>query len=82
MIRVPLLLSLIAIGLAARTVTSTKTYGYYRFEYFGGIINGITLFVVAGLIVWEAIGRFFEPPTVASGPMNVNRINWFTSKFN
>ena len=52
-----LLLSLIAIGLAARTVTS-KTYGYYRFEILAALINGITLFVVAGLIVWEAIGRF------------------------
>ncbi|MEG7968023.1 cation diffusion facilitator family transporter [Bacillus cereus group sp. Sample30] len=64
-----LLLSLIAIGLAARTVTSKKTYGYYRFEILAALINGITLFVVAGLIVWEAIGRFFEPPTVSSGPM-------------
>lgn len=64
-----LLLSLIAIGLAARTVTSKKTYGYYRFEILAALINGVTLFVVAWLIVWEAIGRFFEPPTVASGPM-------------
>jgi cobalt-zinc-cadmium efflux system protein len=31
----------------------------------------VTLFVIAGFIVWEAYGRFFNPPTVASGSMMI-----------
>jgi len=33
------------------------------------LFNAITLFVVAGLIIWEAIGRFQHPQPVASGSM-------------
>ena len=46
-----------------------KSYGFYRFEILAALFNGVTLFVIAGFIVWEAYGRFFEPPTVASGYM-------------
>ena len=64
-----LLLSLIAIGLAARTVTSTKTYGYYRFEILAALINGLPYLLLRDLSCGKQFGRFFEPPTVASGPM-------------
>ena len=62
-----LLLSLIAIWFASKPPSANKTYGFYRFEILAALFNGITLFIVAGFIVWEAFGRFFEPPTVASG---------------
>jgi cobalt-zinc-cadmium efflux system protein len=64
-----LLLSLIAIWFASKPPSANKTYGFYRFEILAALFNGITLFIVAGFIVWEAFGRFFEPPTVASGSM-------------
>ncbi|MBD8070671.1 cation diffusion facilitator family transporter [Bacillus sp. PS06] len=64
-----LLLSLIAIWFASRPPSSRKTYGYYRFEILAALFNGVTLFVIAGFIVWEAYGRFFDPPTVSSGTM-------------
>ncbi|OAB44407.1 cation diffusion facilitator family transporter [Paenibacillus glacialis] len=64
-----LLLSLIAIWFASRPASPKKSYGYYRFEILAALFNGISLFVIAGFIVWEAIGRFSEPPTVASGAM-------------
>ncbi|KAA0549913.1 cation transporter [Bacillus sp. BGMRC 2118] len=64
-----LLLSLVAIWFSARPATSNKTYGFYRFEILAALFNGITLFIIAGFIVWEAFGRFFSPPTVASGTM-------------
>ncbi|MFJ8267606.1 cation diffusion facilitator family transporter [Peribacillus asahii] len=64
-----LFLSLIAIWFAAKPPSPNKSYGYYRFEILAALFNGVTLFVIAGFIVWEAYGRFFEPPTIASGTM-------------
>ncbi|WP_203362977.1 cation diffusion facilitator family transporter [Bacillus sp. REN10] len=64
-----LLLSLVAISFAARPASPTKTYGFYRFEILAALLNGVTLFVIAGFIVAEAYERFLEPPTVASGTM-------------
>lgn len=64
-----LLLSLVAIWFASKPASANKSYGFYRFEILAALFNGVTLFVIAGFIVWEAYGRFFEPPTVASGSM-------------
>ncbi|GIN38879.1 MULTISPECIES: cation diffusion facilitator family transporter [Heyndrickxia] len=66
-----LILSLFAIWFAQRPASRNKTYGFYRFEILAALLNGLTLFIIAGIIVWEAYGRFFEPPTVASGSMMV-----------
>ncbi|MFD0714719.1 cation diffusion facilitator family transporter [Paenibacillus sp. GCM10027626] len=64
-----LLLSLIAFWFAARPASPNKTYGFYRFEILAALFNGVTLFIIAGFITWEAIQRFSEPPAVASGSM-------------
>ncbi|TVZ85265.1 cobalt-zinc-cadmium efflux system protein [Aeribacillus composti] len=64
-----LALSLIAIWFAAKPASPNKTYGFYRFEILAALFNGVTLFVIAGFIIWEAVQRFFNPPTVASGSM-------------
>lgn len=64
-------LSLVAIWFASRPPSSNKTYGYYRFEILAALFNGVTLFVIAGFIVKEAIQRFNDPPTVASGTMMI-----------
>lgn len=37
-----------------KTASLSKTFGYYRFEIIAAFINGITLFVIAALIVVEA----------------------------
>ncbi len=66
-----LALSLIAMWFATRPPSSTKTYGFYRFEILAALFNGVTLFVIAGIIIREAYGRFFNPPTVASGSMMI-----------
>ncbi|MGN7383762.1 MULTISPECIES: cation diffusion facilitator family transporter [unclassified Paenibacillus] len=66
-----LLLSLIAIWFATRPASPNKTYGFYRFEILAALFNGVTLFVIAGFITWEAIQRFYDPPTVASGSMMI-----------
>ncbi|NOU98028.1 cation diffusion facilitator family transporter [Paenibacillus sp. LMG 31456] len=64
-----LLLSLIAISFAIRPASSNKTFGYLRFEILAALFNGVTLFVVAIFILWEAYHRFLQPPVVASGSM-------------
>ncbi|MGE5704855.1 MAG: cation diffusion facilitator family transporter [Clostridia bacterium] len=64
-----LALSLVAFWFAARPASPNKTYGFYRFEILAALFNGVTLFAIAGFIIWEAWQRFWEPPAVASGPM-------------
>lgn len=66
-----LALSLVAIRFAARPATPAKSYGYYRFEILAALFNGVTLFIVAGFIIWEAWERFWNPPVVASGSMMI-----------
>lgn len=66
-----LLLSLIAIWFASKPPTPERTFGGYRIEILAALLNGITLFVIAGIIIYEAIGRFVEPQEVASGTMIV-----------
>lgn len=64
-------LSLVAMRLAARPATLNKSFGYQRFEILAALLNGLTLFVIAGWIIWEAAERFREPPVVQSGVMMV-----------
>ncbi|MBH5319092.1 cation transporter [Paenibacillus sp. GSMTC-2017] len=66
-----LALSLAAMYIAAKAATRKKTFGYHRFEVLAALLNGVTLFVIAGFIIAEAIERFNEPPTVASGSMMI-----------
>jgi cobalt-zinc-cadmium efflux system protein len=64
-----LAMSLVAARFSAKPASPNKTYGYYRFEILAALMNGATLFVVSGFIIWEAYGRFFAPPVVASSSM-------------
>ncbi|SDX32513.1 cobalt-zinc-cadmium efflux system protein [Marininema mesophilum] len=64
-----MVLGLVAMVLASRPVSSRRTYGLYRFEILAAMFNAITLFVIAGFILWEAIERFQKPPEVAGGTM-------------
>lgn len=66
-----LALSLAAMWFAVRPRSSSRTYGFHRFEILAALLNGVTLFVIAAFIVVEAIKRFGEPPTVASGTMMI-----------
>ncbi|MGD6802943.1 cation diffusion facilitator family transporter [Rossellomorea aquimaris] len=66
-----LALSLAAMWLAGRAASSAKTFGYYRFEILAALLNGVTLFLIAGFIVYEAYERLLDPPEVSSGTMMV-----------
>lgn len=64
-----LALSLFALWFANRPPSPNKTYGYYRFEILAALFNGITLFLISGFIIYEAIQRFNELQSVSSGTM-------------
>lgn len=68
---IALAISLFAVRLSRRPPDAKRTYGYARMEAIGALINGVMLFVVAFYILWEAVGRFREPPEVASAGMLV-----------
>jgi cobalt-zinc-cadmium efflux system protein len=64
-----LALSLLAMWFAVRPSSPQKTYGYYRFEILAALFNGVSLFVIAGVITWEAYLRILDPPKVISSSM-------------
>ncbi|MDQ0112393.1 cobalt-zinc-cadmium efflux system protein [Paenibacillus harenae] len=66
-----LALSLAAMWFAARPSSAKRTFGFHRFEILAALLNGVSLFVISGFIIAEAIKRFWEPPTVASGSMMI-----------
>lgn len=61
--------ALIAFIYAEKNATSTKTFGYKRFEVLAALFNGITLLIISGVIIIEAIRRFFNPIKVQSTEM-------------
>lgn len=68
---IALAISLFSVRLSRRPPDAKRSYGYARMEALGAMINGGLLFVVAIYILWEAIGRFRQPPEVASTGMLV-----------
>ena len=62
-------LSLLALRLAARPARGAMTYGFLRVEALAAQANGITLVVLAGAIVYSAVGRLISPPVVSAWAM-------------
>jgi len=62
-------MSWVALRVGKRQANLTHTYGYKRLEVLVAFVNGCTLFVIAGWIVFEAARRFMEPVHVLGGPM-------------
>jgi cobalt-zinc-cadmium efflux system protein len=57
-----LLLSLIVIRLVQKPATRNLTYGFKRAEIFSAQANGVTLLVLALLIIYEGVHRLISPP--------------------
>lgn len=57
-------LSLVAVQLAKRPAKGAMTFGLKRTEILSAQVNGATLLVLGGLIVYEAIRRLVDPPEV------------------
>jgi cobalt-zinc-cadmium efflux system protein len=61
-----LLLSFIALIVATKAASAHKTFGYHRFEILAALFNGVTLFLIAGWIIFESYERLVEPTPVNS----------------
>lgn len=59
-------LSWAALVLSGLPPNQRKTYGYFRAEVLAAVINGVTLFLVALWIFYEAVGRMSSPEPVKS----------------
>ena len=57
-------LSIVAIRLAARPAKGVMTYGLKRVEILSAQANGVSLLVLALLIIFEALRRLINPPDV------------------
>src|SRR5262245_16978093 len=64
-----LLMSLLAVWFAERPATPAKTYGYYRVEILGALVNGVVLCLLAVGILLTAYERLWRPPDVPGGPV-------------
>lgn len=62
-----LALALAAASLASRPARGSMTYGMGRAEILSALANGVTLLVLALLIVYDAIVRLVSPPHVRGG---------------
>lgn len=62
-------LALGAIWIAGRPPSDERTFGVYRAEILGAVVNAVLLFGVAAYVLYEAWRRLIEPPEVTSGLM-------------
>lgn len=66
---ISLVIALLAFQLGEKAASFNNTYGYKRFEIIAAMINGVTLILISLYIIYEAIGRFANPPEVATTGM-------------
>ena len=53
--------ALIALRVAGRAADDDHHFGHSKAEYFSAAIEGAMIFVAAGFIIWQAIGRLMDP---------------------
>jgi len=64
-----LALSLFVAWFTTQPETPRKSFGYLRWEILAAFINGLTLILISGWIVFEAVMRFRNPEPVEGGLM-------------
>ena len=58
------LFSLVALSVSSRPPSSRLTYGYHRFEVLASLVNGLPLFAIVGIIMYEAYLRLLVPQPI------------------
>jgi cobalt-zinc-cadmium efflux system protein len=66
-----LALAVLAFRVSARPADSRRSYGYHRFQILAAFVNGLSLLVIVGWILIEAVRRFMDPPEVMGVTMLV-----------
>lgn len=64
-----LALAVFVARLAERPATPQRTFGFLGAEVVGAFLNGATLILIVGLVLWEAVGRLAHPMPVQGGGM-------------
>ncbi len=64
-----LLVSFIAIKLAALPTRPSRSFGLYRIEVLAALVNGLTLLFITGAIFYVAVGRLLQPSPIKELPM-------------
>ncbi|KAG0695585.1 Zinc transporter 5 [Chionoecetes opilio] len=59
-----LVMGLVASVMATWKPTKTFPFGYGRIEVLSGFVNGLFLTVIGLMVLYEAVGRLYEPPEV------------------
>ncbi len=63
-----LALAAVAFKVSKRPADTRLTYGYQRFQILAAFVNGLSLLLIVGWILYEAIQRFIAPQAVM-GPL-------------
>ncbi len=63
-----MLLSLFALWIARRPITLTMSWGYHRAEILGALLSGLLIWMISGVLIYEAVVRMQSPPEV-KGPV-------------
>ncbi|GAA0219049.1 cation diffusion facilitator family transporter [Saccharothrix mutabilis subsp. mutabilis] len=75
-------MALTAILLARRArAAGSRTFGMYRAEVLAALANAVLLFGVAGYVVFEAVGRFGDPPEVPGLPVMLVAVGGLLANF-
>lgn len=62
-------MALAAITAGRRSASAKRTFGLYRMEVLAALANAVLLFGVSAYILYEAVGRFRQPPEIQGVPM-------------
>ncbi len=63
---IALSLSWYGVRQASRPSNSRMTFGYHRIGVVVAIVNALTIFIIAAVILYEAYNRFQQPPEIKS----------------
>ena len=66
-----LLLSWYGLRAARWPSSANRTFGYHRVGILTALINSVSLVVIAGLILWQAVERLLHPQTLVRGSVMI-----------
>jgi len=64
-----LALAAFAFRVSARPADAKRSFGYHRFQIIAAFVNGLSLLVIVGWILFEAVQRMLDPPDVIGSTM-------------
>ena len=64
-----MLVALVATRIAKRPADNKKSFGWYRAELIGALVNGAFLLIMAILVIVMGLMRLGNPVDLSTGPM-------------